>query len=343
MNQTILELDKLAYIFAKKFFTKEPLEVKKLPSGLKNTSFVISFKENEQFVLKIYAQNFLSYEEIEERSEIVKKLEESGQPVLEMVKGNNGKYCQIETFPDNNTTYFATISKYIEIPFSEMDINLETIEEVSTSLRLLHRACSKIKDTKTIRTIDIVNSVTKLINPETIDKVDSYFLSDIKRKNRKDEVKNFYVKIGNELIDYFKNRTDIFKKVVLNHGDFNLSNFLIINGTIEKIFDFDEMVNAPKEYEVAIAIYYLDYPQETYLDRLIELFIKNYYENENIKIETLKDIIMFMKYRAFYRYARYFTYYQFSEKPGGHFTKFEDIIKKIDALNLDEIYSYITS
>lgn len=180
------------------------------------------------------------------------------------------------------------------------------------------------------------------MSEESLRKIDDYFNHDYKRHERKNEVEKFYKEKGEELKIYFKKRKEMLSNNSLNHGDFNLSNFLVLNNKIEKIFDFDEMVIAPVEYEIAIAIYYLDYPQEFYLDHLIEIFLKKYYSNiEEINLQKIEDIIMFIKYRAFYRFARYFSYYQFTQNPGGHFSKFQDIYNRLGELDSKQILKFV--
>ena len=171
--------------------------------------------------------------------------------------------------------------------------------------------------------------------------IDKYFSTDPSRIGRMSNVKSYFLKKGQEIRRYFVNREDLFKKMQLNHGDFNLANFLMIDGNINMIFDFDEMVLAPKEYELALTIYHLDYARETYLDRLLEVFINSYYADEPFDLQSVQDIIMFMKFRAFYRMGRFFTYYQFSETPGGHFTKFQSIIERLDELDAQEVFSFL--
>lgn len=315
-------------------------EVRKLPRGYKNTSFLILNNGEPAFVLKIYAQNFLSQAAIEERSQIVSQLENSGLPVLTMVRGLDGNFCQTLDMPDGET-YFSSVSKYVEVPFGEVEVNLVEILEVSQTLRSMHKALSQIGETNTIKTFEPVTVLQSLMAPESLARIDDYFVSDPKRAVRKAEVTDYYQKKGLELLEYFQARKAD-STLQLIHGDFNLGNFLMQDSKICKIFDFDEMVRAPKEYEIALTIYHLDYGQMTYLDRLIELFVSNYYDHA-VDLIMVQDIVMFMKFRAFYRFARFFTYYQFTEKHGGHFIKFRNILDRLDELDPQEIFGYLVA
>lgn len=149
MDDSNLDLTEIALLLWGKFSNEIPTKVDRLPRGYKNTSFVIKTSSRDRLVLKIYAQNFLSREKIEERAEVVKVLEEQGLPVLEMLKGLDGKYCQEIALEE--TSYFSTLSKYVEIPLSETNVNEKIVQSVAEQLKLMHKGMSKIKNTKSIK------------------------------------------------------------------------------------------------------------------------------------------------------------------------------------------------
>ncbi len=321
-------------------FSKEKISIiKKIPSGFKNRSYYIRSKPGKEFVLKIYAQNYLTKDQIEERGRIVKELENKGVPVLEMVHGLNNKFAQeIKIKKDN---YLAVLSKYIEVPFSELQVNEKIVKTVAIELKKLHKELSKIKHSQNFKKLEIITSLNSLLEDSALEKIHEHFNEKGKRSKRLTEFLKFYTNEGNKLLKYFNKRKNMFKDPQLNHGDFNLNNFLVENGSIIKIFDFDELTIAPKSYEVALSIYYLDYPEEFYTDELIQKFIETYYEKEEITKDIVEDIITFMKYRAYYRLARYFIYYQFTDVPGGHFTKFQRHLEKFNRIDPYEIYEII--
>jgi Ser/Thr protein kinase RdoA (MazF antagonist) len=323
-------------------FSKEKIEIiKKIPSGFKNRSYFLRTKSNNEYVLKIYAQNYLTSEQIEERGRIVKKLEKKGLPVLEMVVGLNKKFVQEVKI--NNIHYQAVLSKYIEVPFSDLQVNQNIIITIANELKRLHLELQKTNHSSNFRILQVQENLNSFLDNSTIVKIKEHFDSKGKRSKRGKEFINFYNNEGNKLKKYFASKVDTRNNMQLIHGDFNLNNFLVENGKIIKIFDFDELTIAPTNYEIALSIYYLDYPEEFYTDELLEIFLKSYYGKTKISKETILDIINFMRFRAFYRLARYFIYYQFTEVPGGHFTKFQRHLVKFNQINVNEVYKIINS
>ncbi len=333
-------LEKVAKSFWNKFSREKIVELRKIPTGFKNKSYFIKSEDKREYVLKIYAQNFLTKNQIEERGKIVKKLESKNIPVLEMVKGLDNSFVQ--EIKSNNETHLATLSKYIEIPFSELQVNKDIINTVAHELKRLHKELATVTHSNDFKKLDIKTVINSLIEEPALEKIREHFKLKRQRSKRVHEFIEFYLKEGQKLLNYFIARKDLLDKTQLNHGDFNLGNFLVENGKIIKIFDFDEMIIAPKTYEIALSVYYLDYPEEFYSDELLQLFLESYFEKTEISREIIEDITAFMRYRAFYRLGRYFIYYQFTDNPGGHFTKFRRHLEKFTNIDSEEIYKIIS-
>ncbi|MEK7498004.1 MAG: phosphotransferase [Patescibacteria group bacterium] len=338
MAKTNTDLEKIAKSLWSKFSIQEILELKKIPVGFKNKSYFIKSADNKEYVLKIYAQDFLTKSQIEERGKIVKKLEKSGIPVLEMVIGLDGNFAQ--EVKDDKAVYLGTLSKYIEVPFSEMQVDKNIVVNTAQELKRLHGELNKISYSNNFKTLNIKELLKSFLEKDSVNKITEYFENNRARINRLDEFLDFYKKEGGKLLKYFNDKSNSDKNQ-LNHGDFNLNNFLVENGKILKIFDFDEMLIAPKTFEIAISVYQLDYAEEIYTDELLEIFLKTYYEKSEITQKIIEEVLHFMKYRAFYRLARYFTYYQYTDSPGGHFTKFRRILENFNRIDSNELYQIV--
>lgn len=324
-----------------KFSNVEIKSMDVIPTGFKNRSMVVTDQLETKWVMKIYAHDFLGAEEIEERAQLVKKLEDDGINVLEMEPGLDGKFCQY--ISEEKPKTFATISRHIPIQFSEITISIETVKLLAQELRLLHMKMSKLTPSKEFRRLQLLDALQEFSTKESKQHITTYFKKeDPSRKDRESDVLGWFSKHTENLAESFsqiKNHDEY----QLIHGDFNLGNFLVIDSSLEKIFDFDEMMLAPSLYEVGIAIYYLDYDRPMYLDRLIGTFLKSYFQIESISEKDITKVLFYMKYRAYYRFARYFTYYQYKDRPGEHFTKFQRIYEEIDALDPSELTAIVNS
>jgi Ser/Thr protein kinase RdoA (MazF antagonist) len=202
---------------------------------------------------------------------------------------------------------------------------------------------SRLTPSRGFRKLQLLDTLEAFVSKESKQHIASYFNEkDPFRKDREPDVLNWFSKQIENLSMHFKELKNHDENQLV-HGDFNLGNFLVIDGSLEKIFDFDEMILAPNLYEVGIAIYYLDYDRPMYLDRLIGTFLKGYFKTDSIEEKDIIKVLYYMKYRAFYRYARYFTYYQYNDRPGEHFTKFQRIYEEIDALDPIELATIINS
>ena len=105
--------------------------------------------------LKSMPTNFLTPKAIEERAVIVKQLEQMGIPVLEMLLGSDGKFCQRIRQADK-LEYCATVSRYIDMPLSDTEVNLQTFPQIATTLRSVHKGLASIGEVQTIRQLDVV-------------------------------------------------------------------------------------------------------------------------------------------------------------------------------------------
>ena len=332
-DQTII------YSLWSKFSNLKLIEIRKIPSGFKNRSFYVKSEDGNEYVLKIYAPKFLTKEQIEERAMIVKTLENQRLPVLEMIQGLNGKYTQ-EISGDSNT-YYATLSKYVKVQFPEIIVNKDIITNLAKDLKRLHVELEKVTYDPNFKKLKR-DYVSVFLADDTLNLIKNHFNEKVGRTERLNEFLSFYVNEGEKLQDYFSKSETLFTSIQLNHGDFNLNNIFVENGETVRIFDFDEMVLAPKAWDLALTIYSLDYPEEFYTDELLQIFIEAYFEKSEITKEVILDIVQFMRYRAYNRIARYFTDFQFKENPGGHFTKFRRHLEKFNQIDVHEVYKLVT-
>ncbi len=321
-------------------FSKEKIvDLRLIPLGFKNKSYVKS-ENGEEFVLKTYTLNFLTKIQIEERGKIVKTLENKGLPVLELVRGLNGDFTQ-ECKYDGNT-YLATLSKYVNVKFTEIQINKNVVITIAKQLRRLHLELNEIKYSTDFKRLNF-KILDYFLADSTLNIIRKHFSENIGRSGKLSEFLAFYVKEGQRLQNYFDTRNIMLDKTQLNHGDFNLNNIFVENKNIVGIFDFDEMVVGPKSWDIALTIYALDYPEEFYTDELLQIFIEAYYEKLEINAGTITDILEILKFRAFNRIARYFTNFQYKDNPGGHFTKFRRHLEKFKRLNTKEIFKLVNA
>lgn len=316
------------------FSREKMVNLKTIPLGFKNKSYYIRSEKGSEFVLKIYALNFLTKTQIEERGRIVKKLESNGLPVLEMVEGLDGNLSQECKY--SGDTYLSTLSKYAEVQFPETQVNKGIIVTCAKELKRLHLVLNRIKYSDNFKRLNF-KILDFFLAKSTLDIIRKHFSEKDDRSNRVNEFLSFYIKEGTKLLKYFSARNIMLDQTQLNHGDFNLNNFFVENRKIIKIFDFDEMVIGPKTWDIALSIYALDFPEEFYTDELLQIFIESYYEKSEINKEIVIDILEFLKYRAFNRIARYFTNFQFKDNPGGYFTKFRRHLEKFNQINIEEV------
>ncbi len=289
--------------------------------------------------MKIYALNFLKDETIEEYAKILDQLKKDGIPTIEPVKGIDGRFLQ--KFTHKNIVYQSSLSQFVELSeFSENYLNKSVAEELATTLSKLHSSLNKIAASKNTRTLKPIETLNSLLTDEVLTKIKEYFKENIERQERLNKYLEKYLHDGNNLLNYFQERKEMLKKQELIHGDFQLTNLNIHDGKIKTIFDFDEMTLAPISFEIGCSITHLD---EGFMltDDLIEVFIKKYKEFKNLSKQDIKDIIMFMQYRCFYRISRWFTYYRFSTNAVEHFSKYQYKLDRYKQLNIDELTKFI--
>ena len=154
-----------------KVWTKYPYPplktVQKIPRGFKNSSYLLTTKDGEKFVAKVYAQDFLSNKVISAYSNIIEKLHADGVPVLELIRGKDGEFLQ--TVRGENKTYQVTISKYVDaMPVSESYLNKKIVGEIALQLGKLHakfRDVSVPKETQSPHQLGPALEVAFLVYP----------------------------------------------------------------------------------------------------------------------------------------------------------------------------------
>ena len=306
-----------------KFNENEPQEIRLIPAGFKNTSYFIKDKRGGEFVLKIYATNFLSDEIIKTDSDVIGYLEENNLPVIKLIKGLDGR--RLQTLEWKGTRYQATCSVFAEEGmFKEELLNKNKVQSIARELGKLHHLLSKYKLQSEIRELTPIDTLKEMKTKETIKKIREYFEENSNKKKYVEKFIKDYLQECDIQIKYFSKVLNNGLTTQLIHGDFNLSN-IAFNGDnkISTIFDFDEVTLAPISFEIGCTLVHLD-EGFMLLEDLVEFFIKEYKKhNKSFGKHDVEASIMFMRYRSLYRISRYFTYYRFSDKAVEHYTKYQ--------------------
>lgn len=323
MKNANLVKEKLARAFWSKFSKDKPREVRLIPVGFKNTSYLIRDRDNKEYVLKIYATNFLSDDIIRTDTDIVGYLKEKELPVIKIIKGLDGHRLQI--IEQDGVRYQATCSLFAEAGmFKEELLNKTKVQSIAKELGKLHYLLSKYELKSDIRKLTPIETLEDMRTKETIQKIREYFEENSNKKKYVEKFIKEYLQECDNQIKYFSKVLNNGLTKQLIHGDFNLSNIAFDeNDGISTIFDFDEVTLAPISFEIGCTLVHLD-EGFMLLDDLIEYFIKEYKKhNKKFNKHDIEASIMFMRYRSLYRISRYFTYYRFSDKAVEHYTKYQ--------------------
>lgn len=326
--------DELARAFWKKFGNKEAQEIKIIPVGFKNTSCLIKDIEGREFVLKIYATNFLSDEIIRTDTNIIGYLEENRLPVIKIIKGVDGHRLQI--LEHEGMRYQATCSVFVETRMFKTEfLNKSKVQSIAKELGRLHSVLSKYEPHSEIRKLTPIETLEDMRTKQTIEKIRDYFEENRNKRKHVEKFVKEYLQECEEQITYFSKVLNNGLTTQLIHGDFNLSNIAFNeDNKITIIFDFDEVTLAPISFEIGCTLVHLD---EGFMlfDDLVEYFIKEYkMHNKSFTKHDIEASIMFMRYRSLYRISRYFTYYRFSDKAVEHYTKYQYKIDRYKKFNV---------
>ena len=310
----------------KKYSDAEVLKTKRIPKGFKNESYLVTLTTGERFVLKFYAQSFLSDDIIENYSIIIDRLRSEGLPVLEPIKSKQTTFLTHVSNGEGNKQ--VTISRYVESSdFTDLYLNRVTVENIADVLKNLHSKLTLFKANGNTRTLNPVRTLESMLTDGVLNEIQDYFKGNLYRPARLDKYLESYTTTGNELLKYFKKQSNAMaSRTQIIHGDFNLSNLNIVNNRVETIFDFDEMTLAPQTFEIGCSIVHLD-EGFMFTDELFEVFLKEYFGSK-LDAELIEEVYMFMLYRCFYRVSRYFTYYRKSKNKVEHYTKYQEKINK---------------
>lgn len=323
MKDKTLVTEELIKALWSKFSKDKPQELRLIPVGFKNSSYLIKDNDGKEFVLKIYATNFLSDDIIRTDTDIVGYLEESKLPVIKIIKGLDGH--RLQTLEWDSVRYQATCSVFVEAGmFKEEQLNKNKVQSVASELGKLHHLLSKYQLESKIRKLTPIETLEDMRTKQTVEKIREYF----EENNNKSEHVEKFVK---EYLHECDSQIKFFSKVLNNgltkqliHGDFNLSNIAFNqDNEITTIFDFDEVTLAPISFEIGCTLVHLD-EGFMLLEDLVEYFFEEYGKhNKTFNKHDIEASIMFMRYRSLYRISRYFTFYRFSNKAVEHYTKYQ--------------------
>jgi len=220
----------------------------------------------------VYAKNFLSDKIIEKQSEIVQDLNKTNLPVLKLIKGKNGKFVQHVKDLEGDI-YQVTISKYVEnVNTASPVITPELVKEMSSVLSKFHTKLKNYVETPlSERNLNYLDILDSLVTERSLKDVRGYLSRSIYWKDHADKyINDFYLKKAKELKTFFdKNQKRLLENTQLIHGVFSLGNLNVRNNVIHTVFDFDEMIMAPVNFEIACTIVHFDenyfYPEELFV------------------------------------------------------------------------------
>ncbi|RJR30081.1 hypothetical protein C4564_01080 [Candidatus Microgenomates bacterium] len=280
-----------------------------LKKGLKNVSILVT-SDNGNFVLKFYRgdSSELSSEEIKRNCLLSNKLHHDGLPTPIFVPALEGDILTTVEAA-NGMQYFVVASKYIKGADSASQYvspgDLSVIASAHT--KFIQAVNSNDELVATFKKYSIKEEVQKIYNDEVKQAIASYLATKEASQEYISKIINYYSGWGN----YFWEGIMGGSELVVNanrlvHGDFNTKNVVVNSSTVVAIFDFDNMTIAPEAYDVGRALNFLHYcglPMAMSLNLYLESFYGKYSD------EQRSACLFHAKYRSFYDFTRYFTYY----------------------------------
>ncbi len=226
-------------------FPQEVKTMKRFSSGIINESYLITFTDKSQKVLRIYALGRKLAEAVRE-IKIMEKLRKKGIPIPEIYTIKSKKYL---FFTDKNSKKrIALVMEFV--PGSEL----------KSSDHILIASCARtqakmhtllLKKRPSLK--EGIQSTTKI--KRWMDKEITAALSNTNlEKGIRKEISERYQNIRRE---WNKNQ-DVFLKIPFGvvHFDYDSSNILIKDNTIRGIIDFDDITEAPLAVDLGFSLWW---------------------------------------------------------------------------------------
>lgn len=292
-----------------KFSSSPPTSHTWLKKGLKNISILVR-SSTETMVLKFYREenSELTKDEIERNCTFSNHLHEQGLPTPVFVSSQEDEITTVVLGKDD-MQYFVVASKFIDgvdQPLKYLSPSELSVFAMSQA-RFVNAINSNTLSKDTFKKYNIKEEIKRIYNDEVKQSIASYLADNSASQDYISKIINYYTEWGNYFWEEITSNSElIVESNKLVHGDYTTKNVAVNNNKIIAIFDFDNMCMAPEAYDIGRAlnsIHEFGLP----LSMSIDPYLKSYYGTYSQK---MKEACLFhAKYRSFYDFTRFFTYY----------------------------------
>lgn len=152
-----------------KYSKKEIKGIDLIPVGFKNNSYLIEIDSGKKFVLKVYAQDFLSDEIIENDAKIANFLKKNNLPVVDFIPGFDKRYVQ--AIECEGKRYQSSCSIFSEAGFFKSDsLNKQKVRSLARLLGNLHDLLGKYRLKGEMRKLTPVETLEGMMSGKAIKK-----------------------------------------------------------------------------------------------------------------------------------------------------------------------------
>jgi Ser/Thr protein kinase RdoA (MazF antagonist) len=271
----------LEYVIKK--LNKKIRKIKRFSSGIINETYLVTFFDQSEIVVRIYNKE-RKVKEVAREIAIMEQLRKKGISIPEIYTVNNKKYLYFKD--ENKKNRIAVCMEFIN--GTELQPNDHSIIPVcATTQSKMHSILTK----KNIPLKEKQRSILKIkkwMNKEVA--------LAINNKNIKKEIKNQILKKYKSILCDWKINQKSLLEIPFGvvHLDYDSSNILIKNGKISGIIDFDDITDSPLLVDLGFSLWWwLFFNFEKSNLKVGKEYVKSYSKNRKLT-EKEKDLLSFV-------------------------------------------------